>query len=62
MAHDRGVVSWNSLTLPLDSRSANMEPSSEHLVILSIVTVQPIAAATLPMAFTKVVHSAHLVL
>jgi hypothetical protein len=47
---------------PLESSSASMEPSFEHRRILSMVTRHPVAAATLPIAVTKVVHSLQRVL
>ena len=48
---------------PLESSSARMEPSFEHRRILSMVTQHPVvAAATLPIAVTKVVHSLQRVL
>jgi hypothetical protein len=48
--------------LPFDRWSANSAPEFEHLVIFSIVNVQPRAAATLAMAQTNVVQSWHEVL
>jgi hypothetical protein len=39
-----------------------MDPSFEHRRILSMVTRHPVAAATLPMAVTRVVHSLQRVL
>ena len=47
---------------PLESSSARMEPSFEHRRILSMVTRHLVAAATLPIAVTKVVHSLQRVL
>jgi len=57
-----GSLALKSVNRPLDKKSARVAPSLEHRVIFSMVTVQPMAAATLPMAATSVVHKAHLVL
>jgi len=47
---------------PLEKWSASEAFKSEQRVIFSIETVQPMAAATLPMAVTNVVQRRHVVL
>ena len=62
MSQPSGSLARNAWNLPFDSSSARMAPSWLHRVIFSMLTLHPIAAATLPMADTSVVQSRHLVL
>jgi hypothetical protein len=57
-----GNFRLNAANLPFDSSSAKIDPSSEHLVILSMDTLQPLAAAMRLMATTSVLQSWHLLL
>lgn len=49
-----------SRKMAVDSSSARTAPTTDGLVILSMVNVQPRAAATLPMARTRVEHRGQL--
>jgi hypothetical protein len=60
MSQLSGNFLLNAGNLPFDSSSASSAPVLEHLVIFCIVIEQPMAAATVPMALTKVAHSPHL--
>ncbi len=42
---------------PFDNSSASSAPVLEHRVIFCMVIEQPMSAATVPMAVTKVEHS-----
>lgn len=54
-----GSLALNLWSLPFDSSSASVAPVPSHLVILSMETDAPMAAATRPMAATRVVQSGH---
>jgi hypothetical protein len=55
-----GSFRLNAGNLPFDSSSASSAPVLEHRVIFCMVIGQPMAAAMVPMAVTKVEHSPHL--
>ncbi len=62
IAQSAGSFLLKAPNLPLDNSSASSAPVLEHRATFSIVSQQPAAAATLPIAVTSVVHSWHLVL
>ena len=62
MVQFAGSFLLKAVNLPFDSSSASSAPVFEQRVIFSIVSLQPAAVATLPIAVTSVVHSWHLVL
>jgi hypothetical protein len=54
-----GSCAVNRSNLPFDRSSESIAPVSDLLVIFSMCTVHPSAAATLPMAATSVVERLH---
>jgi hypothetical protein len=56
------AVSLARANSPLDNASATREPALEHLLIFTISSVHPMAAATAAMVVTRVLDSRHLVL